>query len=149
MKTPRIVVTHRIPLEVVELLSSGSEVVLGKFNEDHRDEMLRHVRRADAVILSGRDVAMDDALVSRCSSLRIIAATFQGPDNVDIEACTRNGVWVTAISDAPRTPPFTPDRTLGAALEAAANIIEALVGLSPKGAVNSPLPARRRQAALL
>ena len=144
----RIIVTHSIPFEVVELLSSTSEVVFGKFGENGRGEMLRHVTQAHAIMLSGRDVAIDDALLSRCPSLRIIAATFEGPDNIDIDACTRNGVWVTAINDAPPgLQPFGQDATLGAALEAAANILEALIGLAPKGAVNSPLPTRRRRAA--
>ncbi len=144
----RIIVTHSIPLEVVELLSITSEVVLGKFGEHCRGEMLRHVTGADAIMVAGRDVAIDDALLSRCPSLRIIAVTFKGPDNIDIDACTRNGVWVTTIPDVPPgLPPSNPDARLEAALEAAANILEALIGLAPKGAVNSPLLTRRRWAA--
>jgi lactate dehydrogenase-like 2-hydroxyacid dehydrogenase len=145
----RIIVTHPIPLEVVELLSGISEVILGKFSENCRGEMLQRVSGAHAVIVSGRDVAIDDALISRCPSLRIVAATFKGPDNIDIDACTRNGVWVTTVPDAPCPSSFIPDATLGAALEAAANILETLIGVAPKGAVNIPLPGRRRRAAHL
>jgi lactate dehydrogenase-like 2-hydroxyacid dehydrogenase len=143
----RIIVTHSIPPEVVELLSGTSEVIFGKFSGNCRKEVLEHVTQAHAIMLSGRDVAIDEPLVYRCPSLRIIAATFKGPDNIDIEACTRNGVWVTTIPDAPPgLSPSSPDATLGSALEAAANILEALIGLAPKGAVNSPLLTRRRRA---
>jgi lactate dehydrogenase-like 2-hydroxyacid dehydrogenase len=145
MKIPRIVVTHSLPMEVVELLSGTSEVILGKFSENCRGERLRYVTPAHAIMLSGTDVVIDEALISRCPSLRIIAIMFEGSDNIDIEACTRNGVWVTTIPELPSNP----DPTLGSALEAAANVLEALSGFSPKGAINSPLRKRRPQAAHL
>ena len=134
MKISQIVVTDSTPWEVVDLLSCTSKVILGNVGENCREEVLRYATQADAIMLSGRDVVIDDAFVSRCPSLRIIAATFKGLDNIDIEACTRNGVWVTTIPDAWSNP----DRALGAALEAAANILEALTGFTPKGAINSP-----------
>lgn len=146
MKMSRIVVTHSTPLEVIDLLSSTSEVTLGNVRENCREEMPRDFTRAHAIMLSGRDVVIDDAFLSHCPSLRIVAATFKGSDNIDIEACTRRGVWVTTIPEEPWTPPSNPDPILGAALEAAANILEALIGFSPKGAINSPLcgSARKR-----
>ena len=143
MKIRRIVVTHSLPPEVVDLLSGTSEVVLGKFSENYREGKFRYVTRAHAIILSGRDVVIDEALISRCPSLRIIATMFKGSDNIDVEACTRNGVWVTTISELPSIP----DPTLGSALEAAANVFEALGGFPPKGAINSPLLTRRPRIA--
>ena len=145
MKIPRIVVTHSLPMEVVELLSGTSEVILGKFSENCQGGRLRYVTPAHAIMLSGMDVVIDEALISRCPSLRIIATMFEGSDNIDIEACTRNGVWVTTIPEVPSNS----DPTLGSALEAAANVLEALSGFSPKGAINSPLRKRRPQAAHL
>lgn len=135
--------THSLPLEVVELLSATSEVIIGKFSESCREERFRYVTRVHAIMLSGKDVVIDEALLSRCSSLRIVATMFKGSDDIDIEACTRNGVWVTTIPEPLWTPPSNPDPTLGAALEAAANIPEALIGVSPKGAINSPLLKHR------
>jgi len=145
MKISRIVVTHSLPMEVVEILSGASEVILGKLSENCRVEMLQHVTPAHAIMLSGKDVVIDEALISRCPSLRIIATTFEGSDNIDIEACTRNGVWVTTIPEVPSNS----DQTLGSALEAAANVLEALSGFSPKGAINCPFRKRRPQAAHL
>ena len=143
MKISRIVVTHSLPMEVVEILSGASEVILGKLSENCRVEMLQHVTPAHAIMLSGKDVVIDEALISRCPSLRIIATMFKGSDNIDVEACTKNGVWVTTISELPSIP----DPTLGSALEAAANVFEALGGFPPKGAINSPLLTRRPRVA--
>ena len=90
---------------------------------------------------------MDEALISRCPSLRIIAATFKGPE-IDLEACARSGVWVTTAPDAPMPPSFNAVPALWAALEAVANILEALTGSAPRGAIDGPFPNRPRQVAL-
>ncbi len=140
--------THSLPREVVALLSSTSDVILGRFGEDRREEVVQRVAGADAILLSGRDVMIDEALISRCPSLRIIAATFKAPE-IDLEACTRSGVWVTTALEALMPPAFNEAPALWAALEAAANILEALTGSAPGGAINGPFPNRPRQAALL
>jgi hypothetical protein len=95
---------------------------------------------------------IDEDLLDWCADLIIVAGAFDGLGRVDVQAWTYRGVWVTNVS-GPSTPPFPASflsrrrsglsaederHTAAIALEAAANIFEALIEERPKGAVNSP-----------
>jgi len=47
---------------------------------------------------------VDARLLARFPRLKIVAGAFKGVDNVDVDACTARGVWVTVVPDALTAP---------------------------------------------
>jgi len=139
---PCLVVTQQIRTEVLELLSHSFRVIPNMTREPlPREELFRRSREADALMVFLPD-AIDRAFLDACPRLKIIAATFEGSGNVDVEACTEYGIWFTAIQHDPFLPPdlaSDADEVLaGNVLEAASCIFEALSGETPKSAINHP-----------
>ena len=153
MVNPRIVITHPIDREIVDLLSHSFEVVPHMTGETlPRHEALRRAKDAQAVMISPSDV-IDGDFLDQCPHLQIVAGTFDGLGRVDVQACTDRGVWLTNASRVVAAPAagdlaFAPENVgRAAALEAAANICEASIGERPKGAVNSlALPRTAKRA---
>ena len=142
---PCVVITHRIDKEVIELLSHSFRVIPNMTREAlPREEVLRRAVEADALMIFMPDL-IDRSFVKACPRLKIIAGAFEGSDNVDVEACTENGIWFTLVQDL-LVVPATERRAM--TLEAAACIFEALSGEKPKGAVNNLLKECRQLAAL-
>ena len=48
--------------------------------------------------------SVDDAFLAACPKLRIIACALKGFDNFDVAACTRRGIWITAVPDLLTAP---------------------------------------------
>lgn len=139
---PCVVITHRIDPAVIELLSHGFRVIPNMARETlPPEEVLRRAHEADALMVFTPDV-IDRSFVKACPRLKIIAGVFEGSDNVDVDACTENGIWFTIVHDLLAVPAAgsVVDEVLRAmTLEATACILEALSGEKPKGAVNDPL----------
>ena len=108
-----------------------------------QEQLLDRTKDAQALMVGPSDV-IDRDLLRQCPTLKIVASTFSEPGMVDVHACSDRGVWLSVAKGSPAAPM--------AALEAAANIFEALTGRRPKGAVNSlrrtPLIAETRERAL-
>ena len=66
----------------------------------------------------------DFRLVSECSDAMLLGTT----EHIDVAACTRRGIWVTSVA--------TRDPGSAAEIEAARNILDALGGDTPRGAMN-------------
>jgi glyoxylate reductase len=94
--TARIVVTRHIPAPALEILGSAGDVWLP--NEDAPltpGELHATIAGAAAVVTMLHD-RVDDAFVAAAGrELQIVANIAVGYDNVDVEACRRNGVVVT------------------------------------------------------
>ncbi len=57
-------------------------------------------RAADAAgIIAFMTDSVDDDFLAACPRLRIIAGALKGWDNFDVGACTRRGIWFTAVPD--------------------------------------------------
>ncbi len=129
---PRVVISHRVSTEVMEMLS-GSFIVVPNMTTApfSRNELLRQAQSAKAIMASDQD-EINRGFLDQCPSLRIVASTSNEPGLIDVEACTDHGVWLA----------LTENRLHGlrAELEAAANIFEAMLGRRPKGAINHPAP---------
>ncbi len=148
----RVVITEWIHPHIIELLSRSLEVVPNMTGKSlSREELLRRAQGAQAIMAFPTDV-IDEDLLDWCADLIIVAGAFDGLGRIDVQACTYRGVWATNAS-GPSTPSFPAGlvserrsgssaeeerRAAGLALEAAANIFEALIDERPKGAVNSP-----------
>lgn len=101
---PRVVITHKVHAEVLEMLDDGCEIVANQTPDTlSRDEMLRRTAGAQAIITFMPD-RIDEEFLSQCSELKMVAAALKGYDNIDVESCTRRGVWVTVCEDALTLP---------------------------------------------
>ncbi len=90
---------HNFPRDVAESLSDLAEVIYHQPGEEGYREALGD---ADALVAGMERV--DERFLARAPRLRIVARFGVGYDNVDVEACTRRGVYVT----------YTPDVLSGA-----------------------------------
>lgn len=98
-KKARCLVSCRIHQEVVSLLENYCELDLNQTDESLTPEALRtRLATADAAMLFMPD-CVDQTLLAAAPRLRIIAAALKGYDNYDIEAATRQGVWVSYVPD--------------------------------------------------
>ncbi len=138
---PRVVVTHWVHPEVIDLLRGSFQVIANPTRETlPRSELLSRARTAQALIVCISD-AVDDALLRECPDLKIVAGTSRELGSVNVVACTSRDVWVTVPPRrraAGAAGNVTADARLLIDLEAAANVFEALSGKVPKGAVNKP-----------
>jgi len=94
---PRVVITHWVHDDVIDHLHQFSTPVpVTSRTLLSREEVL--ARAHDAVgLLACMTDRVDDDFLDRCPRLRVISATLKGYDNFDVAACTRHGVWLTAL----------------------------------------------------
>lgn len=101
---PRVVITHKVHTEALELLNDACEVVANQTPDTlPREEILRRAEDAQAIMVFMPD-QIDEEFLRQCRELKIIAAALKGYDNIDIEACARRGVWVTICEDLLTVP---------------------------------------------
>jgi phosphonate dehydrogenase len=102
---PRVVVTHWVHPEVVARLAEFCEPLMPSPEEGVWPQDRLHARARDA---AGLMVCMadrvDEPLLVACPRLRIVAGVLKGPDNIDVAACSRRGVWVTVLPDLLTAP---------------------------------------------
>ncbi|OBJ08111.1 phosphonate dehydrogenase [Mycobacterium sp. 1465703.0] len=95
----RVVITHRVHADVLDLLGRSCEVVANQTpNSLTRDELLSRCRHADALVVFMPD-HVDEELLQHSPRLRIVAGALKGYDNIDLTACTARGVWVSYVED--------------------------------------------------
>ena len=102
---------HNFPRDVAESLSDLAEVV---YHQPGEVGYLEALKDADALVAGMERI--DGELLGRAPRLRIVARFGVGYDNVDVEACTRRGVYVT----------YTPDVLSGAVADLTWGLIIAL-----------------------
>ncbi|MEM9282419.1 MAG: NAD(P)-dependent oxidoreductase [Verrucomicrobiota bacterium] len=103
-RKPRVAVTHWIHTEVVTYLESFCEPITNRTRESWpEDLLLHHCQEADGILAFMPDT-VDEAFLSHCPNLKIIAGALKGYDNFDIEACSRNGVLFTNVPDLLTAP---------------------------------------------
>lgn len=101
---PKVVITHRVHERVKQFLRHKCEVVANDDVESWPPStLLSHARNADAMLAFMPD-RIDEAFLGQCDRLKIIAAALKGYDNIDVEACTRRGVWLTIVPDLLSSP---------------------------------------------
>ena len=94
---PLTIATHPVHADAIALLRQRCEVDVCE--QPPSPEMLA-TRVADAsALLAFMPDRVDARLLDACPELRIVAGAFKGADNIDVEACTARGVWVTAVPD--------------------------------------------------
>lgn len=107
----RVVITHRVHAEVLDLLGASCQVIANQTPESlARGELLNRCRDADAVLAFMPD-HIDEELLWHSPRLRVVAGAFKGHDNVDVAACTARGIWVSYVEDLLTDP--TADLAIG------------------------------------
>jgi D-3-phosphoglycerate dehydrogenase len=122
---PRVLLVETIHPDAADWLRRYAEVVVAP---DHDAQtLLRLVPDVDGLVIraGGR---VDDALLAQAPRLRVVARHGVGLDNVDVDACSRRGIWVV----------FTPL----APVEAVAEHAVALMLAAAKGLLSSDQAVR-------
>jgi glyoxylate reductase len=92
----RVVVTGRIPDAAVEKLRAEHEVdSWGGPESIGRDELLRRVAGADAVVSLLTERIDSELLDAAGPQLKVVANVAVGYDNIDVPACTERGIIAT------------------------------------------------------
>jgi len=108
---PKVVITHWVHPEVLELLGRHCEVIPNLTRETMpKEEIISRSKDAQGIMVFMPD-SIDDGFLKACPKLRIVAAALKGYDNFDVEACTRHGVWFTVVPDLLTIP--TAELTIG------------------------------------
>ena len=91
----KVVVTREVFDETIEYLRQHFSVVSNQTDRAYtRDELLGLLDGADGMQASSSD-AVDEELLSRCTSIKAVCNTAVGYNNIDVAACTSRGVMVT------------------------------------------------------
>ena len=118
---PKVVITHWVHPEVLDCLRSVCEVVPNQTRVTlSPSEVLRRTKDADAMMVFMPDI-VDRQFIEECRNLKIIAGAFKGYDNIDVDSCTRKGVWFTIVADLLTIP--TAELAVGLVLSLARNIL--------------------------
>ncbi len=122
---PNVIVyyTHQVPPEGPGLLRPYCLVLQKK---DHgtptKQEVIQASEEAFALCWFVPDI-IDEEIISSCPNLRILAGFARGYDNVDVDAATRRGIWVTIGPEAMVEP--TADLAWALILSVARKLISA------------------------
>ena len=118
---PKVILTHRVHPEVIELLAEHCEVVPNHGPETlPLDEILQRAKDAEAIMTFMPD-RVDEAFLRACPRLRVVGCALKGYDNYDVEACTRHGVWITNVPDLLTIP--TAELTIGLLIGLTRNVL--------------------------
>ena len=118
---PKVILTHRVHPEVIELLAEHCEVIPNPGPETlPLDEILQRAKDAEAIMTFMPD-RVDEAFLRACPRLRVVGCALKGYDNYDVDACTRHGVWITNVPDLLTIP--TAELTIGLLIGLTRNVL--------------------------
>jgi phosphonate dehydrogenase len=118
---PKVVVTNPVFPETRALLEEHAAVVVNPAREPWQHEEVRQrCRDADGLLAFMND-RIDTAFLAACPRLRVIGAALKGFDNIDVEAATNAGVWLTIVPDLLTVP--TAELAIGLMLALGRNIV--------------------------
>ncbi|SHN63085.1 phosphonate dehydrogenase [Bradyrhizobium erythrophlei] len=118
---PKIVATNPVFPETRALLEEHATVDVNPTVEPWTyEEVRRHCRDATALLAFMTD-RVDAEFLAACPNLRVIGAALKGFDNIDVQAATNAGVWLTIVPDLLTVP--TAELTIGLMLSLGRNIM--------------------------
>lgn len=96
----KVFITRKIPEEGIRLLESKNiKVILNEKDVKlSSDELLQYSKGVDGIICLLSD-KFDRELISRLKSVKIIANYAVGYNNIDVDACKENGIYVSNTPD--------------------------------------------------
>jgi phosphonate dehydrogenase len=120
---PRIVITHKVHQETLDLLCDHLEVIPNQTTDTlPREEILRRASTADAMMAFMPD-SVDGNFLAACPRLKIIGAALKGYDNFDVAACTAEGIWLSIVPDLLTVP--TAELAIGLTIGLTRKMIQA------------------------
>ena len=129
---PKALITRRVQPCTRDLLAVRADVIVHTdWKPMLRSELANGAREARALLVFAAD-RIDEPLLDLAPQLRVIACAFRFPENIDVAACTRRGIWVTNV---PNTR-FITGHEFEFELEAARNVLDVLNDDTPRGAIN-------------
>ncbi|MBI3148057.1 MAG: hydroxyacid dehydrogenase [Betaproteobacteria bacterium] len=119
---PKVVITHWVHPETIDLLREQCEVVPNPTRETlPKEEIWRRAADAEAIMCFMPD-RVDAAFLQACPRLRVIGCALKGYDNFDLDACTRQSVCLTIVPDLLTVP--TAELTIGLLIALMRKVIE-------------------------
>jgi len=119
-RRPLVVLSHRVHPQVITLLSQRCEVIPNQHEDSiPAAELQRRAANADALMVFMPD-RIDADFLDACPRLRVIAGALKGDDNIDLEACTSRGIWMTRVEDLLTDP--TAELAVGLLIGLARNV---------------------------
>lgn len=119
---PKVILTHWVHPEIIEMLESVAEVVPNTTRETlPREEVLARAKDAAALMAFMPD-SIDEAFLAACPKLKIVSAALKGYDNFDVDACTQRGIWFSIVPDLLTIP--TAELTIGLLLGLTRHLLE-------------------------
>lgn len=119
-RRPVVVLSHRVHPQILQLIGRRCDVVA---NQDEKSlatpELRRRAAAADALMVFMPD-RIDADFLDACPRLRVIAGALKGDDNIDVDACTARGIWVTRVEDLLTEP--TAELAVGLLIGLARNV---------------------------
>ena len=98
MQRPLVFIARKLAIDPVLALGAGLEVAVHPGEVLSREDLLAGAHPASAIV-SMLSESIDDELLEAAPRLRIVANHAVGTDNVDVDGCTRRGIWVTNTPD--------------------------------------------------
>ena len=118
---PKVVLSSWVHPEVIAFLERIAEVVPHQTRDVvPADELRRRCRDAHGLMAFMSD-RIDEAFLSACPELKVVACALKGHDNFDATACERRGVWLTVVPDRLTLP--TAELAIGLMIGLARNIL--------------------------
>ena len=96
---PVVVATQRVDPRTFARLSEFSHAVANASSEPWPEAERRATCRDAEGLMVFMPDRVDEAFLSACPRLKVIAGALKGYDNFDVEACTRRGIWFTVVPD--------------------------------------------------
>jgi phosphonate dehydrogenase len=118
---PKIVVSNPVFPETRALLEEHAMVVVNASLEPWPYEEVRQRCRDAAGLLAFMTDRIDAAFLAACPRLRVIGAALKGFDNIEVQAATNAGVWLTIVPDLLTVP--TAELAIGLMLSLGRNIV--------------------------
>ncbi|MHA1470159.1 MAG: NAD(P)-dependent oxidoreductase, partial [Candidatus Asgardarchaeia archaeon] len=95
MTRPKVFIAREIPKKGIDMISEYYDVeVWDKYQPPPRDVYVEKIKDIDALVSLLSD-KINRELLSYAKKLRIIAQYAVGYDNIDVDACTEKGIYVT------------------------------------------------------
>jgi phosphonate dehydrogenase len=101
---PLVVLTNKTFDETRAAFDGIARVVANEGHEPWPAEEIMARSRDAAAIMAFMPDRIDGAFLDRCKNLKVIGAALKGFDNIDVEAATERGVWVTIVPDLLTVP---------------------------------------------
>lgn len=118
---PKVVVTNPVFAETKALLDQYATVLVNTSLEPWPYDEVRAICADATGIMAFMTDRIDAAFIADCPKLRVIGAALKGADNIDVEAATDAGVWLTIVPDLLTIP--TAELAIGLMLSLGRNIV--------------------------